>query len=158
MPTYTPQALAMFGCQASRLPSRNGDRLFTISPTDAKLARAGYIEAGHAATPVTPNGVGYSFDVYDLGVAIPTLGLAFVDALNLSAIAPVADLSEWGWALDGPGWEAYSPTGEVRAFRTHDAAHAWRIAAVREYLGLPIADEADTDVCPIHGRGCEAWA
>ena len=64
------------------------------------------------------------------------MSLAFVDALNLTAVTPVPDLAAYGWPIEGPGWEAYSPSGEVQAFATQREANAWRLDEVRAYLGM----------------------
>jgi hypothetical protein len=75
------------------------------------------------------------------------MSTSFVDALNESAVTYVAELAP-GWAdlegkylpigwtkqPEGPGWEATSPNGEIRAFSTREEAHAWRVSEVRAYL------------------------
>lgn len=67
------------------------------------------------------------------------MSLAFVNALNLTAVTPVPDLAVYGWPFGGPGWEAYSPGGEVQMFRTQREAHAWRLDEVRAYLGMGLS-------------------
>lgn len=78
------------------------------------------------------------FSAWDLLVDHTPEGITsaeFVAALNLTAVTPVPDLSAYGWPFYGPGWEAFSPEGEVRAFGSREAAHAWRLSSVRAYLG-----------------------
>jgi hypothetical protein len=58
----------------------------------------------------------------------------FIDALGESAVTFILDLSAYGWDITGSGWEAISPSGEIRAFATRDEAHAWRMAEVRDSL------------------------
>lgn len=71
----------------------------------------------------------------------------FLDALNDSAVTFVRDLTDYNWEVrDGQivstfateslgfsGWEAISPTGEIKAFFTREEAHAWRVAEVLAY-------------------------
>ena len=58
--------------------------------------------------------------------------MSFVDILNESAVTYVRDLAAYGWAgPSGPGWEAISPTGEIRAFDDEVRAQAWRLDEVR---------------------------
>lgn len=60
---------------------------------------------------------------------------SYIDVLNDSAVTFIPDLSKYGWdyeGITGPGWEVYSPMGEVKAFRTKGEAEAWRLAQVKE--------------------------
>jgi hypothetical protein len=75
------------------------------------------------------------------------MSTSFLNALNESAVTYVADLAP-GWATpaddylpigwteqpEGPGWEATSPQGEIRAFATREEAHAWRVSEVLAYV------------------------
>lgn len=78
------------------------------------------------------------------------------DYLTVLAECPVTylrDLSLWGWDMTGPGWEAISPFGEIRAFYDSIEAVTWRNIQVRSVVeGWTSAE------CPIHGADCEAWA
>lgn len=52
-----------------------------------------------------------------------------INTLNETAVTFVSDLS---WAgIEGPGYEAISWTGEIRAFTTYREANVWRLAEVR---------------------------
>lgn len=64
--------------------------------------------------------------------------MKLLDALNDSYVTFVRDIGRYwpspekslGWS--GEGFEALSPTGEIRAFQTYDEAQAWRMAEVEE--------------------------
>lgn len=62
----------------------------------------------------------------------------FINLLNRTAVVFIPNLGAYGWHNfeDVPGFEAYSPFGEIRAFRTYAEAHAWRVQTIREALGL----------------------
>jgi len=66
----------------------------------------------------------------ELALLRPYQALAFVDALNDTAVTFVRELSGWGWSgVTGPGFEvSLYRTGEIRAFSTYAEAHAWRVA------------------------------
>ena len=57
---------------------------------------------------------------------------SYIDILNESSVVFITDLGRTGWnALAGmPGFEAISPTGEIRPFVTRRGAEAWRRAEV----------------------------
>lgn len=56
---------------------------------------------------------------------------SFIDILNESAVTYVRDLNALGYtSISGPGWEAISPTGEIRVFGTRYEAEKWRMAEV----------------------------
>jgi hypothetical protein len=59
--------------------------------------------------------------------------MRFIDLLNQTYVVFVPDLTKYGWAgsWGTSGFEACSPTGEIRAFRDWKAANAWRLAEVR---------------------------
>jgi len=57
--------------------------------------------------------------------------LAFVDVLNESSVVFVADLAKYWDEFEGPGWEAISPDGEIKAFETEHDAQVWRGAECR---------------------------
>ena len=62
------------------------------------------------------------------------MSASFVDVLNDSTVTYVNLDAYWhpGEApVEGWGYEAISPTGEVRPFATYAEAHAWRMAEVR---------------------------
>ena len=58
----------------------------------------------------------------------------YLNVLNDSAVTFIPDLSKYGWdyPMTGPGWEVYSPSGEVRCFLTQAEAEAWRNSEVAE--------------------------
>jgi hypothetical protein len=68
----------------------------------------------------------------------PEMVSGFVNVLNESAVTFVPRLSQYGYAhipgTDDSGYEAISPTGEIKAFDSYRAANAWRMAEVREFV------------------------
>jgi hypothetical protein len=57
-----------------------------------------------------------------------------MDFIHLLNEAPIVWCREV-WAYQGqPGWEAYSPFGEIKAFVTWEAANEWRISEIRECM------------------------
>ncbi len=58
--------------------------------------------------------------------------MQLLDALNDSSVVFVRDLSRYWGGEPREGFEAISPTGEVRAFETYEAAQEWRMAEVNE--------------------------
>lgn len=65
--------------------------------------------------------------------------MQFVDVLNESAVTYVRDVEALGWAWAGgqrDGWEAISPSGEIRCYDTYAEAQRWRMAEVREFFAF----------------------
>lgn len=65
--------------------------------------------------------------------------MTFINALNMSAVTFISDVRAYGWAVADqntprPGYEVYSPFGEVKCFDTYAEANAWRIREVRAYV------------------------
>jgi hypothetical protein len=81
--------------------------------------------------------------------------MSFIDVLNESSVTFVPDLGKFWPHIDGAGFEAMSPTGEIQAFATQREANNWRMIEVRYVAGL---ERPSSPTCPIHGAGCEAWA
>ncbi len=73
----------------------------------------------------------------------PTPHADFIDLLGQSSVTYIRDLREYGWNggprrgfAAEPGWEAISPTGEIRSSTTWTEAQAWRVAECRQAAGL----------------------
>lgn len=57
--------------------------------------------------------------------------MRFIEILNESTVTYVRDLFPY-WEITGPGFEAMSPFGEIKAFLTYHAANKWRMEQVKE--------------------------
>jgi hypothetical protein len=91
--------------------------------------------------------------------------LDFINLLNETSVTYISDLSDYWWEDEsgaprtGPGFEAISRTGEIRAFDTYLQANDWRLAELRgDGLSQPYQGQPTFETCPIHGAGCEAWS
>lgn len=83
----------------------------------------------HEATPYRDGLTCYTCD--GPIVELPSPRPSFVDLLNETSVTFVRDVGEFWRDLTGPGFEATTPFGEIRAFASYAEAQAFRLAEVR---------------------------